>query len=85
MYAGGTSSTNYGYYLYTGNIYWTMSPFHFNATYSYAIVFRVNSDGALDHNSVDWTAPGVRPVISLTTNNTITGSGTISDPYVVVQ
>ena len=81
MYAGGTSSSNYGYYLYTGNYYWTMSPFYFSDRSAY--VFFVNSNGSLGNDFVDY-ASGVRPVISLSTNNTITGSGTINDPYVVV-
>ena len=80
MYAGGTSSNNYGYYLYTGNSYWTMSPSYFSGSLAY--VFRVDSNGSLIHNSV-YRTRGVRPVISLSTNNAITGSGTISDPYVV--
>ena len=83
MYAGAAgTTTNYGYYLYTGNIYWTMSPYRFSSGNAY--VFYVWSDGFLIYNRVD-DAFGVRPVISLTTNNTITGSGTISDPYVVVE
>ncbi len=82
MYAGAAGTINYGYYLYTGNNYWTMSPSRFTSS-GYAYVFYVYSNGNLSNNSVGWTAPGVRPVISLSTNNTITGSGTISDPYIV--
>ena len=81
MYAGGTGSSNYGYYLYTGNAYWTMSPYGFNGS-GYANVFDVYSGGSLRGSWV-YNSDGVRPVISLSTNNTITGSGTISDPYVV--
>ena len=85
MYAGAAgTTTNYGYYLYTGNYYWTMSPSDFNSSLSRANVFSVNSNGNLNWSTVI-NAFGVRPVISLTTNNTITGSGTISDPYVVVE
>ena len=81
MYAGAAgTTTNYGYYLYTGNYYWTMSPFNFNS--GGARVFIVHSTGNLSTDRVAYTY-GVRPVISLSTNNTITGSGTISDPYVV--
>ena len=83
MYAGGTSSSNYGYYLYTGNYYWTMSPCHTSSSGN-AYVFYVSSAGRFASNSVNG-AFGVRPVISLSTNNTITGSGTIQDPYVVVE
>ena len=82
-YAGGAyGSNNYGYYLYTGNLYWTMSPFYFN--FGGAYVFTVWLSGYLDNRAgVSYTSSGVRPVINLSTNNTITGSGTISDPYIV--
>ena len=84
MYAGAAGTTsNYGYYLYTGNYYWTMSPYYTSSS-GFANVFYVWSDGFLVSSRVDYSN-GVRPVISLTTNNTITGSGTISDPYVVVE
>ena len=86
-YAGAAESiSNYGYYLYTGNYYWTMSPFNFtvNGSYSYADVFVVTTTGHLFVNGRVSYTYGVRPVISLSTNNTITGSGTMSDPYVVV-
>ena len=81
MYAGGTVSTNNGYYLYTGSYYWTMSPSYFRG--GTADVFRVLASGTLSNSYVRSTY-GVRPVISLGANNTITGSGTINDPYVVV-
>ena len=81
MYAGAAgTTTNYGYYLYTGNHYWTMSPYRHSGN---ANVFSVWWDGYLTNSIGVYTAYGVRPVISLSTNNTITGSGTISDPYVV--
>ena len=81
MYAGAAGTINYGYYLYTGNNYWTMSP---SGAYSSgnARVFCVYSSGHFSDHFV-YSTMGVRPVISLSTNNTITGSGTISDPYVV--
>ena len=84
MYAGGRDANNYGYYLYTGSAYWTMSPYYFIATYSNARVFFVRSTGYLNYSGVSNTVPGVRPVINLSTNNTITGNGTINDPFVVV-
>ena len=80
MYAGGTSSSNYGYYLYTGNYYWTMSPFYFNGPSAYVLF--VDSDGWLFNYNVN-SIRGVRPVINLNANITITGSGTISNPYVI--
>ena len=82
MFAGGTTSSNSSYYLYTGQYYWTMSPYDFTSD-GYAYVFRVTSAGQLGGNNVDWTGPGVRPVINLSVDVTLTGSGTATDPYVV--
>ena len=79
--AGGTTSSNNSYYLYTGQYYWTMSPSYFVSNGS-AYVFLVWSSGNLN----DWyvyNAYGVRPVINLSADVTLTGSGTATDPYVV--
>ena len=81
MYAGGINGSNYGYYLYTGNYYWTMSPRSFVG--SVADVFRVNSNGYLGSNRVDYTS-GVRPVINLRADvQIIGGDGSSFNPYVV--
>ena len=77
--AGGTTSSNNSYYLYTGQYYWTMSPSHYNG---YAGVFSVGSTGSLGGSIVNGTY-GVRPVINISSEATITGSGTMFDPYVV--
>ena len=84
MYAGGTNSNNYGYYLYTGNSYWTMSPFFCNSTGG-ARVLRVDSLGILGGNgSIVNDTYGVRPVINLRSDVTISGgNGTSSNPYVI--
>ena len=80
-FAGGVyGKTNESYYLYTGQAYWTMSPYYFSG--SDASVFRVDSDGWLYSNGVNNTR-GVRPVINISRDVTITGSGTISNPYIV--
>ncbi len=80
-YAGGKYVTsNYGYYLYTGNAYWTMSPHRFG--YNYAEVYVVYANGVY----IDWVNSdyGVRPVINLNADVTITGGvGTLQVPYVV--
>ena len=69
-------------YLDVGINYWTMSPRVFNGTY--ARVFIVYSNGSLTGNiGVDWTGPGVRPVINLKSAIAITGSGSTSDPFKV--
>ena len=81
---GGSSNTSY--YLHTGEYYWTMSPSYFDSAgpAGYAYVFRVYSDGSLnlDGNYVSYTY-GVRPVINLKADITITGEGTSSNPYKV--
>ena len=78
--AGGVYGTsNSSYYLYTGQYYWTMSPSHY---YGYANVFSVHSNGYLYWLGVN-NANGVRPVLNLSADVTLTGSGTQTDPYVV--
>ena len=80
--------TNNGSYLVTGNPFWTMTPAGgynpFGITYWGASVFfvRGSSGGAID-DGVAHNAYGLRPVINLKADVTITGSGTMTDPYVV--
>ena len=79
--AGGTTSSNRSYYLYTGQYYWTMSPSYYLG--GWANVFGVSSNGDLDWNGVD-SAYGVRPVLNLSADVTISsGDGTSSNPYVI--
>ena len=77
-WSGSTTSN----YLYTGQHYWTMSPSSFNASDSHARVFRVDSSGRLGNDWGNYTF-GVRPVINLSADVKVTGSGTSSDPFVV--
>ena len=79
--AGGFGgSSNNSYYLYTGEYYWTMSPSYFSG--GHARVFYADSNGFLDSVSVYWTVPGVRPVINLKADVTITGgNGSSSTPF----
>ena len=81
--AGGTYLvSNLSYYLYTVNPYWTMSPYSCDGS---ADVFFVNSDGILNNIDVNDTRLGVRPVINLSATTNFSGSGTVGDPYVVVD
>ena len=89
-YAGGTlDMANQSYYLYTGQVYWTMSPYLFYEYGSYAYVFSIRPKGNFYSSITASDAPrvyyryGVRPVINLKADVTITGSGTTNDPYVV--
>ena len=81
--AGVTWSNPQSSYLNTGQNYWTMSPCGFDDGYYEAYVFYVNSSGKLDNNNVNHTY-GVRPVINIRADVQLTGSGTTTDPFVVV-
>ena len=83
VYAGGVWAINNGnYYLYTGESYWTMSPYRFNNSNAY--VFYIYSRGTLyGYNNVTFTY-GIRPVINLKADVTISsGNGTSSNPYII--
>ena len=79
VYAGGVwAVANQNFYLYTSQSYWTISPSTFSSD-GYAQVFML-ANGIFtspDANNRD----GVRPVINLRSDVTLTGSGTTSDPY----
>ena len=77
--AGGWSSRNSNYYLYSGNNLWTMSPHYF---YGYGAIERyVYSNGYADgHNNVS-NANGARPVFNLKSEVLVQGTGTVSDPF----
>ena len=81
MAGGSWSSGNSSYYLYNKANYWTMFPCSFYATYSYASVFYVYSNGTLGSDYVN-SAWGVRPVINLSADVTAkSGNGTVESPY----
>ena len=78
--------TNNGSYLVTGNWFWTMTSAGgynpFGVTYWLALVFLVGGSGLVDDYGTYGTG-GLRPVVNLKPGVTITGSGTMIDPYVV--
>lgn len=80
---GGTTSKydNTSYYLYTGQDYWTMSPFY-NIDINYLRICRITSYGRFGSNDVT-NSYGVRPVINLKANVTINGTGTATNPYTI--
>jgi len=83
VFGGGFGGTNNStYYLYTNQNYWTMSPYSWD---SYAYVFRVGSGGYLSSANVGHTSVGLRPVINLKADTKLTGSGSETDPFVVVS
>ena len=79
--AGGYDVANRNYYMFTGNDYWTMSPYAFYN--SSAFVRGVHSDGNAGVNSNVNPEYGVRPVLNLKSGSLIKGTGTADDPYQV--
>jgi len=67
-------------YMYNSSLsWWTMSPYSYGTSYN---VWYVHSSGTLNLNHA-YTSTGVRPVIYLTSDISLEGSGTASDPYTI--
>ena len=77
--AGGFAADNYGYYLHTGNDYWTMSPSNFYGDDAY--VRYVNSGGDGYFSDYANYLIGVRPTLNLIPDSLKVGSGTMDDPW----
>ncbi len=88
IYAGGfAGQTNNGYWLYTNQYYWTMSPSYMYSS-GYASVFIVHDNGNLTDTNVNNTYYGVRPVINLKADtkfdfNDNGTEGSSGNPYIV--
>ncbi|MBP5204511.1 InlB B-repeat-containing protein [bacterium] len=83
--AGGTTEwiygSNYDYYLYTGESYWTSSAY---SSQSYG-TFMFYTRSTLENNSVSGSY-GVRPVINLKSNiKYVSGNGIATDPYILEE
>lgn len=72
------NKANNSYYLYNGTTFMTMSPIDFYKGQSYIGI--VLNNGAFNNAPVN-EKRGIRPVINLSASTTVTGSGTIEDPY----
>lgn len=85
VYAGGLyKEENTDYYLYNEeieNLWWTMSLAKLSDEEFYP--FLVNESGELIDNINGSLYRSLRPVISLNRTVTVTGTGTLDDPYVV--
>ncbi len=87
--AGGFGNqSNTGYWLYTGEWYWTMTP-RYMSTNGYADVFYVGNNGYIASSDVNYATPGARPAINLKSNTLFEPSnnqaewGTKENPYIV--
>ena len=74
-------------YIQTGNNYWTMTPVGsynpFGLTNWGVSVFNVNASGTIDDNNTTSSSIGLRPVLNLRSDVTISGEGTIEKPFTV--
>lgn len=77
--AGGWSSSNSNYYLYTGHNYWTISPSLFGG--KYASEHFVSYDGKAFGTGFIEDENDVRPVLNLSSDILKKGSGTAEDPF----
>lgn len=81
--AGGEIGCNDKFYMYSGQSYWTMSPYMF---YGNAARFRIMASfGNLWIDAAANEILGVRPVISLKPDSLKSGEGTMSNPYVITE
>ena len=80
--AGGATSSNNSYYLYTGQYWWSLSSYYFN--HNTAREFNMASSGSLNNVTVSSTY-GVRPSIALSGDLLVAqGTGTSESPYELV-
>ena len=84
--ADGNDSENSTYYLNknaTSNNWWTLSPSHFLADFSYVVSFFVGYDGLLNNIYVNETS-SLRVAVSLASSaKIISGDGTVNNAYIV--
>ncbi len=79
---GRSYADNTSYYLYTGNYYWSMSPYVFYNNYAYG--YYMGNRGSLDVTDIS-NPRNIRPVVSLElgTEFETGGDGSTTNPYVV--
>ncbi len=79
--AGGVHNiNNYNYYLYNGENFYTSSGAEYYNYVAYLLV--VNNNGALTISPTN-SGIGIRPVINLDSSTTVSGAGTLDNPYIV--
>ena len=85
IYAGGlTTSENKDYYLYNSaieNNWWTSNIAKFSSQGFYPFAIDTNGKVVSDINGTLYR--GLRPVININKKTVVTGTGTITDPYVI--
>ena len=62
-----------------------MSPYYKPNVASWVTIFIVYTDGSLYNYNVPDAGGGIRPVINLSSDVKLTGSGTTTNPYKIVE
>ena len=81
--AGGWNEENSGYYLYSGQHWWTSSPHSFDSYTAYML--DVNWKSYASSNRPVNTLSGVRPVFNLKADVLTYGDGTMNNPYRLIE
>ena len=76
---------NNKYYLYTGNVFLTMTPRDYASPYANIFKIGVSSFTDLNDDSSSSNSNGVRPVISLKSDTLFTGNGTMESPFEIAS
>ena len=80
------NSINQSFFLYNDNInnpFVTMSGSQILTRYNVVDAIIVNKNGSLSYDKKISNEYAIRPVISIDSNATVSGSGTVDDPYVI--
>ena len=83
--AGGKLSTNNtSFYLKSGTLYWTMTPFWYTQGTPSTTMFAIGQNGNVSHSAITSPSFGLRPVINLKADVTISsGDGTPTNPFII--
>ena len=79
--AGGWNSANDGYYLYTGNKYWTSSAG--SCTIGITGNRLISEDGSTPNFGINSNSAAVKPVINIKADSLVAGLGIKEKPYVL--
>ena len=80
----GMYSPNSNYYLYNGKYFWIFSPSYFEITLSYVAICAITETGSLNNSTRVINNFGVRPVINLKSDVTISkGDGSSINPFAI--
>ena len=82
------NTSNNNFYLITNMVngsWWTMSGSQIIKKNNVVDAISVNKDGSLNYEKKISTPMYVRPVINLDSNTTVSGTGTVDDPYMIKQ